>query len=471
MEDAKRPGLVLSLIVILLMSATLVTGLLAGISTVSLLVVNIILVTAVSLLAGYPYKRLEEGMINGIKSAVVCVVILMLVGMLIAAWILCGTVPMIIYYGLKFVTPNLLLVMTFVICSILSSFIGSSWGTAGTLGVACVAMGASMGVPVALTAGAAISGAILGDKLSPLSDSTILASSMNQIDIYDHIRSMVYTTAPAILLTLIAYFIAGHFYENTETGGESIRVVSEALSLQYHFNIFLLLPFVVIIIMSVKKMPSLLTIVVSGVTGLVLAFVVQGEQLGNAITAIQAGVKVETGVEIVDQMLNKGGISSMMSTVSILLLALGLGGILNEAGYLKTIVDALTVRVKTPRAIVLTTLLCGIVTICVIVNFHVSVVLVSSMFRELYDRNGIHRSVLSRTIEEANTMMLPVIPWNASCIYYMGLFGLSSPVFAPFTFMVWANMLVSLIFIANHLCIFKTDPQTGGAVWSVRQRH
>lgn len=469
MEEARRPGLMLSVVIILSMSATLATGLLAGISTVSLLAVNIVLVSAISMLAGYPYRRLEEGMISGIKSAVVCVVILMLVGMLIAAWILSGTVPMVIYYGLQFVTPSLLLVMTFVICSLLSLFTGSSWGTAGTLGVACVAMGSGMGVPIALTAGAAISGAILGDKLSPLSDSTILASSMSQIDIYDHIRSMAYTTTPAVLLTVIAYFFAGRSYENMEAGGNSIAVVSQALSSQYNFNIVLLLPFVVIIVLSVKKFPSLLTIVVSAMTGLILAIVIQGERPGSVIAAIQTGVKIDTGVDLVDQMLNKGGISSMMSTVSILLLALGLGGILNEVGYLKTIVDVLTVRVKTPRAIVLTTLLCGMVTICVIVNFHVSVVLVSSMFRDLYDRNGIHRSVLSRTIEEANTMMLPVIPWNASCIYYMGLFGLNAPVFAPYTFMVWANILVSLIFIVNRLCIFRADPLTKEPIWSVRR--
>ena len=157
--------------------------------------------------AGYRYEDLENSMMTGVKRAIDCVMILVFVGILIAAWIKCGTVPMIIYYGLGVITPRMLLPLTFVMCSLLSLCIGTSLGTAGTMGVACVSIGVSMGIPIPLTAGAAISGSILGDKLSPLSDSTILAASASDINIYDHVRSMFYTTGPSVLISLLIFSV------------------------------------------------------------------------------------------------------------------------------------------------------------------------------------------------------------------------------------------------------------------------
>ena len=336
----KKPSLSLSVFVLLMIAAVLTCGIVAGIATIPLLVVNLFLVLIVSMIAGYSYRQLEAGMMDGVKRAIDCVLILVFVGVLIAAWISCGTVPMIIYYGLGVITPRLVLPFTFLICALLSTCIGISLGTAGTAGVACVSIGVSMGIPIELLAGAAISGSILGDKLSPLSDSTILASSASDINIYHHVRSMIYATLPAFLVSLGAFYLLGARYAEAALDKSTLDAVRATLAELYDFRLVLLLPVVLIVVLCLKKVPAILAILISGFSGLALSVFVQGTPIPQVISIIYDGVKVETGVSIVNEMLSKGGITSMMATICTAVLALGLGGILSEAGYLHAVVEA-----------------------------------------------------------------------------------------------------------------------------------
>lgn len=464
-----KPGLLLSITVLAVIAAVLTSGIIAGVATIPLLVINIFLVLVIAMLAGYRYSDLEKGMMSGVKRAIDCVMILVFVGILIGAWIKCGTVPMIIYYGLGFITPRMLLPLTFLMCSLLSLCIGTSLGTAGTMGVACVSIGMSMGIPVPLTAGAAISGSILGDKLSPLSDSTILASSTSDINIYYHVRSMLYTTAPSVIISLVIFYFMGARYADLAMEQSVIGMVRTSLSELYSFNILLLVPIVLIVILSLKKVPAILAILISGFSGLALAMVVQKASLIDVLGVIYNGVKVETGMSIVDSMLSKGGISSMMTTICTAVLALALGGILSEAGFLHVIVERITRAVRSDCSTILVTLVCGILTVLLVTNFYVSVVLMGTMFKELYDRRGIHRSVMSRTIEEANTIILPLVPWNTGCIYYMALFGFTTPLFAPYVVFAYVNIVVSVICAAAGLFIFKALPGNDGeSDWKIR---
>ena len=467
----KKPSLSLSVFVLLMIAAVLTCGIVAGIATIPLLVVNLFLVLIVSMIAGYSYRQLEAGMMDGVKRAIDCVLILVFVGVLIAAWISCGTVPMIIYYGLGVITPRLVLPFTFLICALLSTCIGTSLGTAGTAGVACVSIGVSMGIPIELLAGAAISGSILGDKLSPLSDSTILASSASDINIYHHVRSMIYATLPAFLVSLGAFYLLGARYAEAALDKSTLDAVRATLAELYDFRLVLLLPVVLIVVLCLKKVPAILAILISGFSGLALSVFVQGTPIPQVISIIYDGVKVETGVSIVNEMLSKGGITSMMATICTAVLALGLGGILSEAGYLHAVVERLTSRVNSDTSTVLATLACGICTVMLVTNFYVSAVLMGTMFREVYDRRGIHRSVLSRTIEEANTIILPLIPWNTSSIYYMGIFGFAAPAFAPYVIFAYANIAFSVLFALFGLFIFKADPADPQSTdWKIRGR-
>ena len=470
-KEAGKPSLFLSVTVLAVIAVVLTAGIIAGVPTIPLLVVNIFLVLIISMLFGYPYRELEEGMMSGVKRAMDCVIILLFVGVLIGAWIKCGTVPMIIYYGLSFITPRMLLPLTFVMCSLLSLCIGTSLGTAGTMGVACVSIGVSMGIPIPIVAGAAISGSVLGDKLSPLSDSTILASSASDINIYYHVRSMMYTTIPAVIISLVIFYFLGAQYAQVAMDPSVIESVRVQLAGLYHFNILLLIPVVLIVILSLRKVPAILAILISGFAGLALAVLVQKAALTEVLAVVFNGVKVNSGMELVDTMLSKGGISSMMNTICTAVLALALGGILSEAGFLHTLVERITGSVRSDRAAILVTLVCGILTVMLVTNFYVSAVLMGTMFRELYDRRGIHRSVLSRTIEEANTIILPLVPWNTGCIYYMGLFGFTTLSFAPYVVFAYANIAVSIICALAGIFIFKAVPgNSAEADWSVRGR-
>ena len=470
-KEARKPSLFLSVTVLAVIAVVLTAGIIAGVPTIPLLVVNIFLVLIISMLFGYPYRELEEGMMSGVKRAMDCVIILLFVGVLIGAWIKCGTVPMIIYYGLSFITPRMLLPLTFVMCSLLSLCIGTSLGTAGTMGVACVSIGVSMGIPIPIVAGAAISGSVLGDKLSPLSDSTILASSASDINIYYHVRSMMYTTIPAVIISLVIFYFLGAQYAQVAMDPSVIESVRVQLAGLYHFNILLLIPVVLIVILSIRKVPAILAILISGFAGLALAVLVQKAALTDVLAVVFNGVKVNSGMELVDTMLSKGGISSMMNTICTAVLALALGGILSEAGFLHTVVERITGSVRSDRAAILVTLVCGILTVMLVTNFYVSAVLMGTMFRELYDRRGIHRSVLSRTIEEANTIILPLVPWNTGCIYYMGLFGFTTLSFAPYVVFAYANIAVSIICALAGIFIFKAVPgNSAEADWSVRGR-
>ena len=470
-KESGKPSLFLSVTVLAVIAVVLTAGIIAGVPTIPLLVVNIFLVLIISMLFGYPYRELEEGMMSGVKRAMDCVIILLFVGVLIGAWIKCGTVPMIIYYGLSFITPRMLLPLTFVMCSLLSLCIGTSLGTAGTMGVACVSIGVSMGIPIPIVAGAAISGSVLGDKLSPLSDSTILASSASDINIYYHVRSMMYTTIPAVVISLVIFYFLGAQYAQVAMDPSVIESVRVQLAGLYHFNILLLIPVVLIVILSIRKVPAILAILISGFAGLALAVLVQKAALTDVLAVVFNGVKVNSGMELVDTMLSKGGISSMMNTICTAVLALALGGILSEAGFLHTLVERITGSVRSDRAAILVTLVCGILTVMLVTNFYVSAVLMGTMFRELYDRRGIHRSVLSRTIEEANTIILPLVPWNTGCIYYMGLFGFTTLSFAPYVVFAYANIAVSIICALAGIFIFKAVPgNSAEADWSVRGR-
>lgn len=464
-----KPSLLLSVFVLAVIASVLTVGIVSGAATIPLLVVNIFLVIVISMLAGYRYADLEQGMMSGVKRAMDCVMILLFVGLLIGAWIKCGTVPMLIYYGLGVITPQMLLPLTFIMCSLLSLCIGTSLGTAGTMGVACVSIGASMGIPVALVAGAAISGSILGDKLSPLSDSTILSSSASDTNIYYHVRSMLYTTVPSFFISLMIFYFLGNQYARTALDQTVLDAVRNHLGELYHFNVLLFIPILLIIVLSLKKVSAILAIMISGFSGLVLAVAVQNAGITETLSVIFNGVHVDTGMEIVDTMLSKGGITSMMPTICTAVLALGLGGILSEAGFLHVIVARITKSVKSDTATILVTLVCGIFTVMVVTNFYVSAVLMGTMFKEIYDKRGIHRSVLSRTIEEANTIILPLVPWNTGCIYYMGLFGFTTLSFAPYVVFAYVNIAVSILCAVAGIFIFKAVPgDDAEAVWTIR---
>lgn len=401
--NKKSPSFIQSAIALFITAAILSTGVFMGINISALLILNLVILSWYSIINGFSSDTIGDAIIYGIKRSVPAVIILMSMGVLISTWIMSGTVPMIVYYGLSVITPSLIVPMTFLLCAAISILTGSSWGTAGTIGVACIAMGDSMGLSLPLLAGAAISGVVLGDKLSPISDSTILTASMNEINLYHHVRSMAYTSLPAIIVSFVVFLILGYSHASLSKPATTIDLVQKTLAEQFHFNIILLLPILSIIVMSIKKMPALITILTSAIIAALLALFVQEIQFNDILNAFYNGYISDTGVQTVDTMLTKGGITSMFSVTSVSILALGIGGILDKTEYLRTVVDTFAHKITSARKLVFANLIIGILIVMLIPNFYVS--------------NLPNRFYFSVSLRQKWHSPLRIITYNRNCQY------------------------------------------------------
>ncbi|HQD41849.1 MAG TPA: Na+/H+ antiporter NhaC, partial [Bacillota bacterium] len=303
-----------------------------------------ILVTAavasiVAIRAGYKWDDIQDGIIDGIKMSMQAILILMIVGMLIGVWILAGVVPTMIYYGLKILSPGIFLVATCLICCIVSLATGSSWTTAGTVGVALMGVGMGLGMPLPMVAGAIISGAYFGDKMSPLSDTTNLAPAMAGSDLFDHVKHMIYTTGPSLIIALILYGILGARYAGKELDVAQINQLLDGLAGQFAINPLLFIPPIIVILMVVFKVPAIPGLIGGVVLGGIFAAIFQGAGMSAIIEASHYGFVSETGIVEIDDLLSRGGLDSMMWTVSLIMIAMSFGGVLERTGMLNALLE------------------------------------------------------------------------------------------------------------------------------------
>lgn len=407
------------------------------------LILAIIVASSVAVFVlGYTWGELEEGIIDTIKLAMQAILILMVIGSIIGTWILSGTVPTMIFYGLQILSPSIFLLATAIICAVVSISTGSSWTTAGTVGIALLGIGVGLDIPSGMVAGAIISGAYFGDKLSPLSDTTNLSPAMAGSNIFDHIRSMLYTTVPAFIIALIIYTILGLNYAGSEIDVSQINSITNALSDNFNISPLLLIPPIAVIIIVILKVPALPGLITGAILGGIFAMIFQGADFGSVINAAHYGFEIESGVEIVDDLLSRGGLDGMMWTVSLILIALTFGGILEQTGMLHAVGRAILKLANSTGSLILTTILT-----CIAVNLltgdqYLSLVVPGRMYRDPYKDKGLHASVLSRTLEAGGTVTSPLIPWNTCGAFMMATLGVHPFVYAPFAFL---NLLVPLI--------------------------
>lgn len=288
--------------------------------------------------SGYKWNEIEESMYKGIRLALPAVVIIILVGMTIGAWMGGGIVATMIYYGLKILTPSFFLVSISVICAVVSLAIGSSWSTMGTIGVAGMGIGLSMGIPAPMIAGAIISGSYFGDKMSPLSDTTNLASGLTGTDLFVHIRHMLYTTIPGFIIALVIYAILGKDFGKGDMNAENIEQTMRVLQDSFVISPFLLIIPLIVIILVAKKVPAIPALIIGVLLGFLSQIFIQGGNMADAIAALQSGFVIDTGNNMVDKLFNGGGLDSMMYTVSMTIVAMTFGGILENTGMLQAIV-------------------------------------------------------------------------------------------------------------------------------------
>ncbi len=430
---------------------SLVTGIFISIVLYGLdahipMLLGVCVASLVALRCGFTWTNIQNGMVRGITAAIPATIILIIVGILIGVWILGGVVPTLIYYGLKLISPAVFLPSTLIICALTSVATGTSWGTTGTVGVALMGIGAGLGFPAPIVAGAVLSGAYFGDKMSPLSDTTNMAPAMVGTDVFTHIRHMAYTTSVSFGLTMIIEIALGLKYSATEGNLERIETILTTLETQFTINPVLLLPILVVLFVSYKKVPAIPGIALGAVAGAVCAVGLQGANYEAVASAAMWGYASGTGVEDVDTLLSRGGLNSMMYTIALIFAGMMFGGVMERTNQLKVVAEKILSYAKSTGSLILSTVLTCIMANIVLADQYMAIVMGARSFAPAYRERGLAPENLSRAVEDSATVTANLVPWNAGGAYQFATLGVPTLLYLPFNFFCWLSPLVTILF-------------------------
>jgi NhaC family Na+:H+ antiporter len=421
------------------------------------ILLGVIVAAVVGLRAGFTYKEIETGMLSGITNSLQAIVILAIIGILIGVWILSGVVPTLLFYGLKILHPSIFLPATLIICSITSLATGTSWGTSGTIGIALIGIGQGLGFPLPVVAGAVLSGAYFGDKMSPLSDTTNMAPAMVGTDLYTHIKHMMYTTGVSYALTLIIEIALGFFYGGGQANLESVNQILAGIESQFTVNPLLLIPPVIIIVLAFKKIPAVPGIVIGILAAGILGIIFQRNDFGSLLSAAYGGYTSNSGIEAVDNLLTKGGFSSMMYTISLVICAMMYGGIMEKTNQLRAVVNVILKKAESTGSLITATILTAIGCNMILCDQYMSIVMTGKMYAQSYKDKGLHPKNLSRAVEDSATVTANLVPWNSGGAYQAATLGVPTILYLPFNFFCWITPIVSMLYGWFNITIDKDD--------------
>lgn len=404
---------------------------------------------------GFSWSELEKGAIETIQMSMQAILILMIIGTVVGSWILSGTVPAMIYYGLQILSPGIFLVATCLICCIVSLATGSSWTTAGTVGIALMGVGQGLGMPEAIVAGAVVSGAYFGDKISPLSDTTNLAPAMAGSTLFEHIKYMLYTTIPSLIIALILYGIIGASYAGSQLDSSNIQVIMDGIAANFNISPILFLPPIIVIGLVIMKVPAVPGLMCGTILGGIFAAIFQGSGFGEILNTAHYGFEIDSGIAVVDDLLNRGGLDSMMWTVSLILLAMVFGGIMERTGMLHALASAILRMAKNTGSLVLATVLTCIALNILAADQYLAIVIPGRMYKDAYDERGLESRLLSRTLEDAGTLTSALIPWNTCGAYMQSVLLVSPLAYAPFAFLNLINPVIAVFYGYTGITIKK----------------
>jgi len=411
-----------------------------------LLVAAAFLTGILGLILRFKWQDMERGIVDSIHKAMPAILIMLCVGILIGAWISSGTIPMIIYYGLKLISPKFFLVTACFVCSLTSIATGTSWGTIGTLGVAFMGIALGLGIPPGPAAGAIVAGAYFGDKMSPFSDVTNLAPVAAGSNLFDHIKHMLWSATPAWLIGLIIYFLIGLGYEAKTVESETMTLIMTTLKENFNFNILLLLPMVIVLYFAATKKPTIPGMLLSSFVAGILAVIFQKASIPEIASALNTGFQANTGIDRVDQLISRGGMMSMMETQLVAFTAFSFGGIMQKTGLLSVILDRVMTFANKVWSIVLTTISTSIVTALVTGSSYLSMIIPGELLAPVYQEKGLAAKNLSRIIEESGAIIVPLIPWSMAGVYITGTLEVPTFSYAPWAIMNYLAVIILAVF-------------------------
>lgn len=451
------------IVISLLMGWMLFSIIIMGVEPHMPLFVGIVGVSIFGLVRGIKWENIEKGLLDSITTGLKPVLILFIVGMMIAIWMQSGTVPALLFGGLKFIQPEWFLISALIITIIVSSFTGSSFTTIGTIGIAMMGIGTAMGVNPALAAGAVISGACFGDKMSPLSDTTNFAPAVSGVNLFTHIRHMMNTTIPAIIVSILFFFIMSNQF-STSVNPEELSKALSVLSSEFTLSFWTLLPPLVVLTLALMRVPVLLTLVSGLIAGILVAVLAQGVfSLTAIINTMQNGFVLETSSELVNGIINRGGLQSMMWSVSLILLALALGGVLQVLGIIQALMTGLTRLLNRKGHLISATAGSAIGVNLLTGEQYLSILLPGQTFEPFFDKAGVDRKYLSRTLEDAGTLVNPLIPWGVSGAFFAETLGVSVLSYLPFAIFLWLSPIFTIVLgYVNDIRFKKANPIQNG---------
>ncbi|WP_019124919.1 Na+/H+ antiporter NhaC [Peptoniphilus grossensis] len=412
------------------------------------MLIGVLIASLVALKIGYSWEFIENSMIKGISQAMQSIIILAIIGVLIGVWILAGVVPTMIYYGLMILKPSIFLVATVLITSITSLATGTSWGTAGTMGIALMGIASGLGIPAPITAGAVLSGAYFGDKMSPLSDTTNLAPAMAGTDVFTHIKAMVKPTIITYILTLLIFGFLSLKYRGSSADLSSVTMITEGLKNNFNISPVLLIPPLIVILSIAKKVPAVPGISLGIIVAAIMGPLYQKVNFGDILSAALNGFVSETGLESVDKLLTTGGLNNMMSSISLTIIAMMFGGIAEETGILEAIVKKFLGKVQSTVGLVTATILTCFFTNATMPEQYISIVVPGRMFKNEYRDRNLDSKLLSSTLESGGTVTSAMVPWNTCGAYMTSVLGVSTVHYLPFLFFNLLMPLVQIIITA-----------------------
>ena len=468
----KVPNLGVSLLPILFMCVFMGVGYVAmGLPSEPMMVLTAVVAGVIAWYLGHTYNDMINTIAEKIASVMPALLILITVGALIGSWMVGGTIPMLVYYGLKIVAPQFLYITALLVTAFVSVCTGTSWGSMGTIGVAFMGVALGMdGINPAIVAGAIVSGAYFGDKLSPLSGDTNLAAAVTRVDLFRHMGHLLWTTLSSLIVAAIVMVIAGLNVHTSEGSLQKVTQINDALSSIFNWNVvMLLIPVLIILVGSIMRKPTIPVMLLSAAVAMFNAVVIQKFSLLDAFNAAVSGFDTTTmlpeGFDLgaaandITTLLNRGGMSSMMGTMLIAFCALSFAGVLSCSGALDTIVNNLLKVAKSTGSLIVVTLVTGILTIATTCNGQVSLVLPGQLLRPAYIKRGLHPDNLSRSIEDSGTIFEPIMPWTAAGAYTASTLGVATLAYAPWATLCWTGVIFATIWGFTGIGIDRLTPE------------
>lgn len=399
------------------------------------------------------YQALEKSMVSSVSSSITAIYIFLLIGVLISSWLIGGTIPTLLYIGFSIVSASFFYAIVFIITSIIGTAIGSSLTTVATVGVALLGVATSIDASIVITAGAIVSGAFFGDKMSPLSDTTNLAASVVGIDLFTHIRNMMYTTIPAFIISLIAYAVLSPSPDAID--GQLIEHYKETLLATNLVHWYAFLPLIVLIICTVFKFPSLATLALSALSGIILSYFHSSIPLNELFAILYNGFTLDTGVKAIDSLLSRGGMNSMLFTIILIVLSLSMGGLLFALGIIQTLLHSVQLLLTSVGKAITGSALTAIAINFLIGEQYLSLLLTGEAYKEKFRSLHLHPKNLSRVMEDAGTVINPLVPWSVCGLFIATTLHVDVIDYLPFAFFCLLSPVITILFGWFNITITK----------------